>query len=222
MSAPAAEDVVFTSGARMRFDRHDVIGNKVRLYNSDGYVEMDLSRIQAFEPVPEDPPTTPPPALTVAAPVAAPQPPPTPQELADAAADKYGLPRKLVRLVMEAESGNQANAVSPKGAIGLMQLMPDTAHALGVDPNDPVQNVDAGARYLRDLLQKYDGGLWHALAAYNAGPGAVDKYNGVPPYSETIQYVKRIDQQYKQGNSQTGAVQAGATRTGASQAGGSN
>lgn len=203
MSAPAAEDVIFTSGARMRFDRHEVIGNKVRLYNSDGFFEMDLSRIQGFEPIPADPPPAAPAVAAVAAPPAAPHPAPTPQELADAAADKYGLPRNLVRLVMEAESGNQTNAISPKGAIGLMQLMPETAHALGVDPNDPVQNVDAGARYLRDLLQKYDGGLWHALAAYNAGPGAVDKYNGVPPYSETIQYVKRIDQRFTQGKSQT-------------------
>jgi soluble lytic murein transglycosylase-like protein len=97
---------------------------------------------------------------------------------------------------MEAESAYQPQAVSRKGAVGLMQLMPQTAQSLGADPTDPVQNVDAGARYLRDLLQKYDGLLWHALAAYNAGPAAVDKYNGVPPYAETILYVKKIDQQY--------------------------
>lgn len=202
VSAMAAEDVVLTNGGRLRFDRHEVIGSKVRLYNSDGYVEMDLARIHAFEPIPEDPPAPPvavaPPPAPATLPVATPQPPLNPRELADAAADKYGLPRRLVRLVMEAESGYQPNAVSPKGAIGLMQLMPETARTLGVDPNDPVQNVDAGARYLRDLLLKYDGGLWHALAAYNAGPGAVDKYSGVPPYSETILYVKRIDQQYRQ------------------------
>ena len=74
-----------------------------------------------------------------------------------------------------------------------MQLMPGTAQALGVDPHDPAQNVDAGARYLRDLLEKYNYGLRHALAAYNAGPGAVDKYKGVPPYRETINYVGRIE-----------------------------
>jgi soluble lytic murein transglycosylase-like protein len=100
---------------------------------------------------------------------------------------------------MEAESGFRPQAVSPKGAVGLMQLMPETAQTLGVDASDPVQNVDAGARYLRDLLQKYDGLLWHALAAYNAGPAAVDKYNGVPPYNETILYVKKIDAQYRKG-----------------------
>jgi soluble lytic murein transglycosylase-like protein len=98
---------------------------------------------------------------------------------------------------MAAESGFQPWAVSPKGAIGLMQLMPDTAQALGADPRDPAQNVDAGARYLRDLLEKYNYGLRHALAAYNAGPGAVDKYNGVPPYRETINYVGRIEKKLR-------------------------
>ena len=98
---------------------------------------------------------------------------------------------------MAAESGYRKQAISPKGAIGLMQLMPGTAQTLHADPLDPAQNADAGVRYLRDLLQKYDGKLWHALAAYNAGPGAVDKYNGVPPYRETINYVKRIDTRFK-------------------------
>jgi soluble lytic murein transglycosylase-like protein len=78
-----------------------------------------------------------------------------------------------------------------------MQLMPDTAKFLGVDPYDPAQNVDGGTRYLRDLLLKYDRSLWRALAAYNAGEGAVQKYNGIPPYRETIDYIKRIDREYK-------------------------
>jgi len=90
------------------------------------------------------------------------------------------------------ESGYQAKAVSPKGAIGLMQLMPATARELGADPNDPEQNVDAGTRYLRDLLLKYDNHAYHALAAYNAGPGAVDKYHGVPPYRETQNYILNV------------------------------
>jgi len=187
-------------------DRHETIGGgKLRLYDGDGYIDLDLSRIQGFEPAEEVVPSelkalaaAPEPTVAVAV---APPASLSPQDLADAAADKYGLPRKLVRLVMQAESGFQPHAVSPKGAIGLMQLMPETAQSLGVDPADPVQNVDAGARYLRDLLQKYDGHLWHALAAYNAGPAAVDKYNGIPPYAETILYVKRIDQEYsKAGN----------------------
>jgi soluble lytic murein transglycosylase-like protein len=84
-----------------------------------------------------------------------------------------------------------------------MQLMPGTARDLGVDPHDPAQNIDAGTRYLKSLLEKYDHRLWHALAAYNAGPGAVDKYHGVPPYRETIEYVRRIDRNFKN----TGALQ---------------
>src|ERR1039458_4210769 len=111
---------------------------------------------------------------------------------ADAAADKYGLPRRLVRSVMAAESALNPLAVSPKGAVGLMQLMPSTAKTLSANPYDPAQNVDAGARYLRDLLLQYNGGLWHALAAYNAGPGAVARCNGLPPYRETIAYILRI------------------------------
>ncbi len=201
VDAPAEEYAIFSSGARLRIDRHEAAWGKVRLYNSDGYIEMDLSRIQRFEPAEEVPSTAPPPAAPApdsavdvpATPIGA----PSPRDLADAAADKYGIPRKLVRLVMEAESGSRQQAVSPKGAVGLMQLMPATAQALGADPTDPVQNVNAGARYLRDLLQKYDGLLWHALAAYNAGPAAVDKYNGIPPYAETILYVKKIDREYR-------------------------
>ncbi len=91
----------------------------------------------------------------------------------------------------------KADAVSRAGAVGVMQLMPSTAAALHADPADPEQNIEAGTRYLRDLLLKYDGDAAKALAAYNAGPGAVDKYNGVPPYSETVTYVDRVIQDYK-------------------------
>lgn len=129
-------------------------------------------------------------------PVEAPKPNPTAAELAEAAALKYGLPVALVRSVMAAESAGRTGAISPKGAIGLMQLMPDTAKELGVNPHDPAQNVDGGVRYLRDMLIRFDYQLWHALAAYNAGPGAVEKYNAVPPYRETIQYINRIDRAY--------------------------
>jgi soluble lytic murein transglycosylase-like protein len=118
-------------------------------------------------------------------------------ELVNEAARKYGLPPAFVRAVVAVESGNQANAVSPKGAIGLMQLMPATARALGADPKITEQNVDAGTRYLRDLLLKYDNHAYHALAAYNAGPGAVDKYHGVPPYRETQNYILSVLRQWK-------------------------
>jgi len=191
----AGEFAIFTSGSRLHVDGHELAGSQVRLYSGDGYAELDRSAIVSFEPD------------GVAAPEPAPQaepqkpdstPPMAPQQLADAAADKYGLPRQLVRSVMAAESGFDPRALSPKGAVGLMQLMPLTARNFGVDPTDPVQNVDAGTRYLRDLLLKYDGQLWHALAAYNAGPEALEKYhNQIPPYRETILYIERIDRDLK-------------------------
>jgi soluble lytic murein transglycosylase-like protein len=192
----AGEYAVLASGSRLHVDRHETSGDKVRLYNAGGYIEMDRAVVRAFEAeeyVPPDPAT----------PAPAAQPAPSPAQLADAAADKYGLPRRLVRSVIATESDFQPRAVSPKGAIGLMQLMPATAQALGADPRDPVQNVDAGTRYLRYLLERYDGGLWRALAAYNAGPGAVDKYQGVPPYRETIHYIGKIDKDLKKADGVT-------------------
>ena len=198
-AAFAGEYAVLASGARLHIDRHEANGAKVRLYHDAGFVEMDSTVVRSYEaeeyvaPVPMPAAVGVPEASTTGIAPA----PPTPLELADAAADRYGLPRELVRSVMAAESGFQPLAISPKGAIGLMQLMPGTAQALGADAHDPAQNVDAGARYLRDLLEKYNYGLRHALAAYNAGPGAVDKYNGVPPYRETINYIGRIEKRLK-------------------------
>ena len=188
-SASAGEYVTFASGSRLRVDRHETEGSKVRLYADAAEMVVDAAQVRGYE-VEEYAPPAP-----VAAPAAAPLQTvaPGPADLADAAADKYGLPRRLVRSVMAAESALNPLAVSPKGAVGLMQLMPSTARTLSANPYDPAQNVDAGARYLRDLLLQYKGGLWHALAAYNAGPGAVARYNGVPPYRETIDYIVRID-----------------------------
>src|SRR5215831_9478683 len=195
----AGEFAVLASGARLYVDRHEADAANVRLFHGSDFLEMNASAVKGFEP--DDSPPVPPKSATVTTPAQAGSPPissaSNPLELADAAADKYGLPRALVRSVMAAESALVAAAISPKGAIGLMQLMPETARELGVDPYDPVQNVEGGARYLRDLLIRYDGGLRHALAAYNAGPAAVDKYNGIPPYAETIDYVGRIERKLK-------------------------
>jgi len=183
---------VLSSGSRLHVDRHEVEGSRLRLYNGTGFIEIEAALVRGFEPD-EPVPALPQPGVATA-PAAA----PTPEELADEAADRYGLPRKLVRSVMAAESANQPQALSPKGAIGLMQLMPGTARDLGVNPNDPAQNVDGGTRYLRDLLLQYNGQLWHALAAYNAGPGAVSKSrDGLPPYRETLRYVNRIDREFR-------------------------
>ena len=194
-TAFAGEYAILASGARLHVDRHELDGKRVRLYSGPGFTELAAAEIRTFEP--EEATPAPTPAL-VEPPLVVPVPRlPSPLELADAAADKYGLPRVLLRSMMAAESDFEAQAVSPKGAIGLMQLMPSTAQDLGVDPYDPAQNVDAAARYLRDLLDKYHGGLRHALAAYNAGPAVVDKYNGIPPFRETINYIYRIEKAYK-------------------------
>ncbi|MEM6408622.1 MAG: lytic transglycosylase domain-containing protein [Pseudomonadota bacterium] len=112
-------------------------------------------------------------------------------EAAKSAARKHGIPEDLFLRLVQQESGFNPRARSHKGAIGLAQLMPQTAQALRVDPYDPRQNLEGGARYLRQMYRKF--GNWRlALAAYNAGPGAVEKYNGVPPFKETKTYVRRI------------------------------
>ena len=197
-AATAGEYAVLANGARLHVDRHDADGARVRLYYSTGFVELASNSVVGYEADESVAPAAVVALTAVAAPASAMATEgPTPLELADAAADRYGLPRALVRSVMAAESGFEPLAISPKGAIGLMQLMPGTAQVLGADPHDPAQNVDAGTRYLRDLLEKYNYGLRHALAAYNAGPGAVDKYNGVPPYRETIDYISRIEKKLR-------------------------
>lgn len=112
-------------------------------------------------------------------------------EVAKAKARKHGVPEDLFLRLVQQESGWNVIAVSSKGATGLAQLMPGTAEILGVDISDPEANLDGGARYLRMMFDKF--GSWElALAAYNAGPGAVEAYNGIPPYAETENYVKAI------------------------------
>jgi len=109
------------------------------------------------------------------------------------AANSFGLDPDLIKAVIRAESGGDPAAISPKGAMGLMQLMPKTAGELMIyNPFDPAENIRAGSRYLGWLLKMYDGDIINALAAYNAGIGAVNRYGGLPPYAETVNYVRRV------------------------------
>ncbi len=207
----AGENVLLTNGFRLHADRHEIVGDQVKLFVGEGFTELPMKQISGFERDEYVPPPapTPAPALLPSAPPAqtsvqtnvVKDHPLDPQLLAAESARRNNLPEALVRSIMHAESGFQPEAISPKGAIGLMQLMPETAQELHVDPHDPKQNVEAGTAYLRALLIKYenqDHQVWKAVAAYNAGPAAVDRYNGIPPYPETQDYVRRVVNEYQE------------------------
>jgi len=199
----AGEYAVLSTGFRIHAERHEVEGTNVRLYTNDGVIEFPSTSVASFEAEEYVAPVVAP--IMVAAPVAhAPLKPKTndPKTLVREAAERNSLPPAFVASVARAESAMKQSAISPKGAIGVMQLMPGTAKALDADPHDTEQNIDAGTRLLRELLVKYDGDVVKALAAYNAGPGAVDKYKGLPPYRETQVYVNRVIADYQKNGGQ--------------------
>ena len=188
--APAAELAVLQNGFTIRHQRHEVVGDTTRLFTSDSpdsFIELPTAEIASYAPD-DAPPATPAIAEDKQLDVNA--------ILKDAGA-KHGLDPDFLSSVVHAESGYNVKAVSPKGARGLMQLMPKTAEELGVmDSFDPAANVDGGTRYLRALLDQYNGDVPKALAAYNAGEKRVAQYHGVPPYAETHAYVRRIILEY--------------------------
>lgn len=188
--ALAADLAVLHNGFSIRHEHREVQGNVTRLYltaGNSGYVDVPNNQIDHFE-------TDPTPVISPAA--SEPHTSARPVRLDDVvteASSHYQLDPDLVNSVIRAESGFNAQAVSPKGAQGLMQLMPQTASKLGVaNAFDPQANVEGGTQYLRTLLEQYNFDLVKALAAYNAGPLRVAQYGGVPPYLETQAYVARI------------------------------
>lgn len=196
VNAYAGEIAVLQSGFRIASDYHLVSGSLIELHTKQGTLNLPADKIVRFEqeeyiaPPPPEPPV---PVAPVAAKAI------TPREMIHEAAMRNGLRPEFVQSVAAVESNFQTSAVSPKGAIGLMQLMPGTAAALGADPKDPAQNADAGARYLRQLLARYQNSpdpVRLALAAYNAGPGAVDRHKDIPPYRETQAYVEKVLKNY--------------------------
>ena len=201
----AAEVAVLRNGFSIQHERREVVGEVTRLYvSADGssFVDVPSAEIEHFEAVPELPASgtrllASPEVLVHLSPFARNTANPPAMldlnEVVNSASGRYRLDPDLVNSVIKAESGFNARAISPKGAQGLMQLMPGTATALGV-PNafDPQANVEGGAKYLRELLERYNFDLVKALAAYNAGPRRVEQYQGVPPYYETRAYVARV------------------------------
>jgi len=199
LPAFGGEYVVFSSGLKLRADRHENSGEMIRLFHNGGVTEVPSALVSGFEQeevVTREPAVAPAPQIA-AAPQSAIPAPADPRTMVREAAVRSGLPPEFVESVALVESGFRPDAVSPKGALGVMQLMPGTARTLGADPYNTAQNIDAGARLLRDLLLKYDGDVVKALSAYNAGEGAVARYQGMPPYDETRWYVKKVIDAYQ-------------------------
>jgi soluble lytic murein transglycosylase-like protein len=189
-AAWGGEIAVLANGFTIRHDHRAAQEQVTRLYLSSGndsYVDIPTAEIIRFE---KDSP--------LARPSAAPVPLRHDVGAAvSAASSRHQIDSDFINSVIHAESSFNPHAVSPKGAQGLMQLMPGTASKLGVEnPFDPVANVDGGTRYLRELLDYYHGDMAKTLAAYNAGPGRVAQYHGVPPYRETHAYVAKIIREF--------------------------
>ena len=200
LPAWAAERVTLRNGFAMLCDHHARVAGRIRLYLSSGednYIEFAPEKIAEVEQLPDPPPQTASaetsPTLSPAAGADAKLSPADLHEMLARAGREHNVDVDLLASLVKAESGGNARAVSRAGARGLMQLMPGTANELGVaDSFKPDQNVRGGTVYLDALLTRYHDNMALALAAYNAGPAAVDKYHGIPPYHETRAYVARV------------------------------
>jgi hypothetical protein len=203
--ATAAELAILRNGFSIRHEHRLVMGTTTRLFldaDDSSFTDVPTAEITGYEkdlslslplPAPADS------HASIPAPSGSAKSAPAPalNQVVNSASAAYHLDPDLVNSVIHAESGFNSHAVSPKGARGLMQLMPGTANQLGVnDAFDPQANVTGGSRYLRELLERYNFDLVKALAAYNAGPQRVEQYRGVPPFRETRAYVARIVHEY--------------------------
>jgi soluble lytic murein transglycosylase-like protein len=202
--AYAMERVTLNTGFTQDCVRHETIGDHVRLYlvssgTSDAnYIEVPASSVVKVETIPDPPPTPAAPKTLIPALVAAAEPTAVElQQLLSQAGEAHNIDAALLASIVHAESGGHAHALSRTGAQGLMQLMPGTATAVGVkDAFIAAENVEGGTRYLDQMLTRYHDNIAFALAAYNAGPGAVDRYHGVPPFRETRAYVARVIREF--------------------------
>ncbi|MES2392137.1 MAG: lytic transglycosylase domain-containing protein [Acidobacteriota bacterium] len=216
-SAHALEHITLRNGFSYDCSHHEQVGDRIRLYfgAANNYQDFPADNIKSVEllPDPPAPPTPQPPAA---------QPPTTNiQSLLSSVGNAINIDVDLLASIVHAESNFHPRAVSRAGAQGLMQLMPATAHQIGVtDAFRPEQNIAAGTVYLNELLNRYDPhdtprGLALAIAAYNAGPGAVDKYHGIPPFRETRAYVARVINEFNRRKAAAAkTAHLAATRTG--------
>ena len=202
LAARAAEHVTLRNGFELDCVRREVVGDRVRLYFAtaagapENFMEVPAASVLRVETVADAPVAVPASVVMKAEGSAQPSRGELAEMLSHAGA-QHNIDADLLASLVNAESGGHAQAVSRTGARGLMQLMPGTAAALGVaDAFAPAQNVEGGTRYLDQLLTRYHDNIALALAAYNAGPGAVDRYHGIPPFRETRAYVSRVIREF--------------------------
>jgi hypothetical protein len=188
-----ADNIVLKNGQRLNVTGYQLIGDTYHLQMAGVSVNVPSDEVASIEPEDQFAPPPPPPIVAAKANF---------RDLVENSAARYSVDADLISSVIATESNFNARAVSRKNARGLMQLMPETAARLGVhNVFDPQENIDAGTRYLGNLLQRYRNDLALALAAYNAGPERVEQYGRVPPFAETVSYVRKVQRTYQ--NSKT-------------------